>query len=146
MKRLVRKAERAGFGKKNKDSKKKHDHLLKFLTSVSESTGMDLETVKAMGISRRYIRTAVEKVGWEPFEAFQNMLSIAKNNQVDFETIAKRKLWRDYRHEMAELIAESKSDKNEFSDNLVYEDFYKYYYTASQRRAIKSIKEGVITV
>ena len=146
MKRLLRKVKRAVFGKKNKGSKKKHDHLLKFLTSVSESTGMDLETVKAMGISRRFIRTAVEKVGWEPFEAFQNMLSIAKNSQVDFETIAKRKLWRDYRHEMAELIAESKSDKNEFSDNLVYEDFYKYYYTSSQRQAIESIREGVITV
>ena len=108
--------------------------------------GMTRADAVALKISSQDIRRVMDRSGWTAYEAFAHMCEIALNTGETFKNIAKENLWRNYRNERAEMLADLKPWKDPAPAPISEERFRKLFYTREQLAAMEDFRKGSVTV
>ena len=90
------------------------------------------------------IRRVMDKTGWTAYETYRHLREIHNKKQVTYNTIVRDNLWYDYKVEEAEAVFDK--EKKPYSTKIKVKEFNSLFYTEEQRKAIRSMKKGKLTL
>lgn len=91
------------------------------------------------------IRTTMERTGWDCYEAFINMNKIAIRENVSFEDIVEKKLWKNFKIYQAQMLSGSSTIDYGVEVNVNKEAFINAFYSKKQLNALDEIRNGYIS-
>ncbi|SEH23279.1 hypothetical protein [Selenomonas sp. KH1T6] len=95
------------------------------------------------------IRYMMQLTGWNSYDSYCRLISLAKENEIEFQEVIKKKLYREYKLNAARESLNSNSCVKMKENMLALMDketFLESFFTSKQKESINNFRQNKISM